>query len=736
MPRHHVLALCTLLVATATSLAGCGGSHAAQVDASIYGASSGALGTPLDSCSTAGSSGYTASSKKLVLTLSTGTTNQIVITATNGEIRVNNYACVASTGATLTTTMVNRLEVVGTSSDDLVVIDLLYGTFGSTMTAASASAAADTAGFKIDLASGSNDKVSIRGTAGADTVVFGASSSSQFIDITGDNKADVLVLNVDGMGASMAGSNDVLSGQGKVPTASANMIATASVASTAVAASSMTATSVPLTLYGGAGNDTIRGGNGDDYLDGMEGDDTLIAAVETTSGGTTTVDGNDTMVGGAGVDTADYSARTVSTYVSLGDTRTSVGAGSGPCASAAGDDGYFTSSGQQECDGVASDIENITGGSGTDVLIGSTASNTILGGSGDDYLWGGPAGTCSATVDVDTLNGGAGNDVFMPLVLGSGTSSDCRDTFIGGAGTDFVSYAFRTASVVAVINGAAASGESGELDTINTDVEVLFGGSGNDTLTASSLGASIFGCGGNDTLVGSIGADKLFGGPGDDIMNGGAGNDTFVEKGTVSVVVPGDFDGSGSNDDTQPPMAFASSQVGCTAASGTTVANGDGADKMNGGTGVEDTVDYGGDGTVLVVSIGPYALTSSVGRSADLTITLCASSTTTSTSSATTCTSGTAGSDGESGEGDDVINILRVYGGSGNDTITGAATNDVLYGYGGNDTLNGGAGYDTLVGGATANSEDNVLNGGADDDVCLEKGTGSNATISNCEIMN
>jgi hypothetical protein len=149
--------------------------------------------------------------------------------------------------------------------------------------------------------------------------------------------------------------------------------------------------------------------------------------------------------------------------------------------------------------------------------------------------------------------------------------------------------------------------------------------------------------------------------------------------------------------------------VGCTAASGTTVANGDGADKMNGGTGVEDTVDYGGDGTVLVVSIGPYALTSSVGRSADLTITLCASSTTTSTSSATTCTSGTAGSDGESGEGDDVINILRVY---------------------------GGAGYDTLVGGATANSEDNVLNGGADDDVCLEKGTGSNATISNCEIMN
>ena len=731
MTRHALLTFGAFVVATAaTSLASCSGASPQQVDPALFGASSGALGTPLASCSTAGSSGYTASSKKLVLTLDTATTNQIVITATNSEVRVNNYACVTSTGTTLRTTDVSRVEVTGTSSNDLVVLDLLYGAFGSTLTAASTTAAADTAGFKIDLAGGTGDKVMVRGTAGADTVVFGAASTQQFIDFTGDNKADALVLNTESMGASTAGGADVVTGQGKVPSASANMTATASVATTAVAAASMGATSVPLTLYGGAGNDTIRGGNGNDYIDGMEGNDTLIAANAT--GG----DGDDYLIGGEGTDTVDYSIRSVSAYLSIGTSRSAVVATGAACdvATKPGDDGYYTGAGQQECDNVDSTVENLTGGAGTDVLIGSTSSNTLLGGDGDDYLWGGPGGACSSTVDVDTLNGGAGNDVFMPLLAGQGSSSDCRDTYVGGAGTDFVLYSFRTADVVAGVNGAATSGESGENDTINTDVEVLFGGSGNDTLTASSLGSHLFGCRGNDVLAGATGNDVFFGGPGDDVMNGGVGDDRFVEKGTVTAIAAADL----------APTAFTSTLLGCTpAASETSIENGEGADKMNGGSGTEDTVDYGGDGTVLVVSVGPYSLTSSVGRTVALTVTLCASSTTTSTAAgATACTSGTAGGDGDpslnagAGEGDDVINVLRVYGGSGDDTLTGAATNDVLYGYGGNDTLNGGAGYDTLVGGATGNAESNVLDGGGDDDICLEKGTGGSASATSCEIQN
>ncbi len=731
MTRTTRLALGALLfAASSTSLASCSGASSKPDEPAFFGASAGALGTPLASCSTAASSGYTSASKKLVLALSVATTNQIVITATNGEVRVNNYACVTPGGTALKTTDVNRIEVTGTAADDLVVVDLLYGAFGSAMTAASATAAADTAGFKFDLAgngSAAGDKVMVRGTTSADTVTFGASGSSELIDYTGDNKADIVVLNTENLGASTAGGNDIVSGQGKVASASANMTSTASVSTTAVASAS--ATSKPLTIYGGAGNDTIRGGNGDDMLDGMEGNDTFIAANATAT------DGDDTIVGGEGTDTADYSIRTVNTYLSIGGSRTATmaaltSANPKGCSGKAGDDGFFDGSGQQECDDIGATVENLTGGSNTDVLIGNDQSNTILGGSGDDYIWGGPGNaSCSATVDVDVLNGGAGNDVFMPLTdAASASASDCRDQFVGGAGTDFVLYSFRTANVTAGANGAATSGESGESDTINTDIEAIFGGSGDDTLTASALGTSLFGCRGNDVLTGAAGSDVFFGGPGDDVMNGGAGDDRFVEKGTVTAIVPVNL----------APTSFSAALLGCTpAASESTIANGEGADKMNGGTGTEDTADYGGDGTALVVSVGPYSLTSSVGRSAALTITLCVSTSTTSSAAATaTCSSGTQGGDGESGENDDVVNVTRVYGGSAGDTITGAASNDMLYGYGGDDTLDGGAGYDTLVGGATGNAESNVLTGGADDDICIEKGTGGSASATSCEIQN
>jgi Ca2+-binding RTX toxin-like protein len=733
MTRTTRLALGALLfAASSTSLASCSGASPAREEPAFFGASAGALGTPLGSCSTAASSGYVAASKKLVLTLSAATTNQIVITATNGEVRVNNYACVTSGGTALKTTDVNRVEVVGTAADDLVVLDLLYGAFGSTMTAASATASADTAGFKFDLAgngTAAGDKVMVRGTTSADTITFGASGSSEFIDFTGDNKADVIVLNTENLGASTAAGNDIVSGQGRVATASANMTATASVGTTAIAATSMTATSKPLTIYGGAGNDTIRGGNGDDFLDGMEGNDTFVAA---NAGGT---DGDDTIVGGDGTDTADYSIRTVNTYLSIGNSRTATmaaltSANPKGCSGKAGDDGFFDATGQTECDDIGATVENLTGGSNTDVLIGNDQSNTILGGDGSDYLWGGPGNaSCSATVDVDVLNGGAGNDVFMPLTdAAAASASDCRDQFVGGAGTDFVLYTFRTANVTAGANGAATSGESGEFDTINTDVEAIFGGSGDDTLSASALGTALFGCRGNDVLTGAAGSDVFFGGPGDDVMNGAAGDDRFVEKGTVTAIVPANL----------APTTFSAALLGCTpAASESTIDNGAGADKMNGGTGTEDTADYGGDGTALVVSVGPYSLTSSVGRVAALTITLCVSTSTTSSAAATvTCSSGTQGGDGESGENDDVVNVTRVYGGSAGDTLTGAASNDMLYGYGGDDVLDGGAGYDTLVGGATGNTESNTLTGGADDDICLEKGTGATASAASCEIQN
>jgi Ca2+-binding RTX toxin-like protein len=60
------------------------------------------------------------------------------------------------------------------------------------------------------------------------------------------------------------------------------------------------------------------------------------------------------------------------------------------------------------------------------------------------------------------------------------------------------------------------------------------------------------------------------------------------------------------------------------------------------------------------------------------------------------------------GDGDDIINVdqtygsfpvpCRIYGGPGDDTITGGDEPDLIYGGKGNDSINGGAGNDTIYG--------------------------------------
>ena len=103
------------------------------------------------------------------------------------------------------------------------------------------------------------------------------------------------------------------------------------------------------------------------------------------------------------------------------------------------------------------------------------------------------------------------------------------DVFNGGAGTDTVSYALRTVAVVALIDGVAHSGESGENDKVMADVENLTGGAGDDTLTGSVGNNVLDGGAGNDTLNGLAGNDILRGGAGNDTLNGGDGDDVFDE---------------------------------------------------------------------------------------------------------------------------------------------------------------------------------------------------------------
>ena len=140
-------------------------------------------------------------------------------------------------------------------------------------------------------------------------------------------------------------------------------------------------------VNGGPGNDTLRGGPGNDTLHGAAGDDRFDEAADT---------GDDTLVGGTGLDTADYTGRTADLTIVM--------------------DGASPSGESAEADHVATDVENLIGGSGADSLTGNAADNQLEGGSG-------PA--------VDTLFGLAGDDV-----LDGGGGADVLDCGTGDADLD------------------------------------------------------------------------------------------------------------------------------------------------------------------------------------------------------------------------------------------------------------------------------------------------------------
>jgi len=85
------------------------------------------------------------------------------------------------------------------------------------------------------------------------------------------------------------------------------------------------------------------------------------------------------------------------------------------------------------------------------------------------------------------------------------------------------------------------------------------------------------------------------------------------------------------------------------------------------------------------------------------------------------------------GAGDDTISLdetngvlpaAELFGGAGNDVLTGGSGADRLFGGAGNDTLNGGAGNDILDGGAG----NDVLNGGDGDDI-FNGGAGNDTVV-------
>ncbi|SEW10355.1 Ca2+-binding protein, RTX toxin-related [Cognatiyoonia koreensis] len=293
------------------------------------------------------------------------------------------------------------------------------------------------------------------------------------------------------------------------------------------------------------------------------------------------------------------------------------GAGDDSVVAGLGDDTVFGGTGN----------DTIDGGEGDDVLDGGTGDDSITGGTGGDFIEGGDGD--------DVINAGNHDDplpdVGYPqqgLFPGYDADPDPTndlDTVFGGAGNDTIST--------------------------GDDNDTIFGGSGDDTIDAGIDDDSVDGGTGNDTIIGSEGNDIIDGGEGDDLIFGGLDLSVpdFVN---IPDDEPNEFGFTDLVTDNNNDTLFGG-------AGNDTIYGQDDDDTLFGGTG-KDTLFGGVDDDELI-----------------------------------------------GGDGDDTL-----FGGQGNDDLEGGAGEDVLEGGAGADFASGGLGSDTFIGG---NGGDVVV-GGEDPD--------------------
>jgi Ca2+-binding RTX toxin-like protein len=367
----------------------------------------------------------------------------------------------------------------------------------------------------------------------------------------------------------------------------------------------------------------------------------------------------DSISGGTGTDTADYSARTSALTLLL--------------------DGTASSS---DGDTLGSDIENAIGGTGNDIITGNSSANSLTGGAGNDSLTG--------NAGDDTLVGGDGDDTYQGGIGAdtySDTSTTSNDTYVfsgsadlgtdpiddNGGTSDTGDFSGLSSSLRLNFTLTPESPKSMVYDSgttvylkltggnPNTQFEKIIGGPGNDSVTGTNSNETLVGNGGNDTLDGSGGNDSLDGSAGTDSITGGAGNDILIGG------ADNDSLDGGSNDDRyvfSGSTTLGTDQINESASSGT------------------DTIDLSGMG-------------GTAGAKLDLTI---IGSNQTVVSSLLTLNLSTSDA------------VEYISGTANGDTLTGNSTANSLSGNGGNDILIGGVGNDTLDGGTgsdTASYETN-----------------------------
>lgn len=310
--------------------------------------------------------------------------------------------------------------------------------------------------------------------------------------------------------------------------------------------------------------------------------------------------------------------------------------------------GLFSESIVGDNDGNFNDL--LYGNGGSDTLRGLTGNDTLDGGTGTDLLYGNDGlDLLSGGSSADTLYGGNDTDLLY-----GGSSGD---TLYGDAGSDTV-YGDDGADRLFGNDGIDSLFGGIGIDTLygGNDADLLYGGNDADSLYGEAGNDTLYGDAGVDLLEGGDGSDRVFGGDGIDTLSGGTGDDTLQGGANNDVLYGGQ--GLDFADYSDSGVGVSVSLIG----GALTGLNGS-ADGDN-GFGVDGIIGSGFDDTLV-------------------------------------------GFDGFSFDPNDAYTNI-IYGGAGNDVISGqdgpdslygGADNDTIYGDGGDDFLAGGTGRDVLYGG-------------------------------------
>ncbi|HKR25775.1 MAG TPA: calcium-binding protein [Allosphingosinicella sp.] len=265
-------------------------------------------------------------------------------------------------------------------------------------------------------------------------------------------------------------------------------------------------------ITGTGGNDTLTGTGSADQIFGLGGDDILSGG-----GGSDQLDGGtgaDAMSGGTGNDIYFVDDIGDSVIENAGEgtdeVRTTLNAYT---LGANVEKLRFTGSGSFAGTGNALNNE-IHGGAAADILIGGAGWDYLIGGADDDSLYGGADGdTLDGGLGADYMEGNSGDDVYIV--------NNAGDTVVEalGEGTDHVYSSLSSYTLGADFENLTYNALTGNfVGTGNALDNVIYSGTGADTLS---------GLDGNDELRGGVGADSLSGGDGDDLVVGGADADTL-----------------------------------------------------------------------------------------------------------------------------------------------------------------------------------------------------------------